>query len=321
MGTQKTMRLDKSNTHISIATTACNEEQCLPQFIQRTKNALESANVTFEIVIVDDGSKDNTWNIIKLAAKKDDRIKAFRLSRNFGHQRALVRAMEECTSNIVCTIDSDLQDPPELIPELLNQLHDNNADLIYGQRTKRKKTNPILLLAYHTFYSILQMLSGTPIPPNTGDFRVAKRRVVESVLALKESHDFLRGAFAWVGFKQEAFLYERDGREAGKSSYTINKLLELAVNGLWGFSMKPLRLAIIFALVLSCITGFLALYIFQGYLINRSTPPGWTSLALAILITGTANLLALGTLAEYLGQILKITRNRPGTLVSESTES
>lgn len=302
---------------ISVASCAHNEEENLPKFLERTTQTLQEYGEDWEIIIVDDGSTDNTWKI--LSEQKNPKIKGIRLSKNFGHQRALACAMQHCQGDIICSIDSDLQDPPELIPAMLEKMKETGAEIVYGKRKRRKNTNPLLNLAYKIFYKILRALSGTPIPENTGDFRIAKIRAVKTVLAMQESHDFLRGAFAWIGFHQEEFLYIREGRTAGKSSYSLKKLTELAINGIWGFSMKPLRIAITLSFTLASFATLLGIYILIGYIKGNETPPGWVSICCIILITGSAHLLALGAIAEYIGQILKITRNRPGTIIQEKS--
>jgi len=309
--------MEEKKVTLCIVTAAYNESAVLPEFVARVTEALKGTRLVWELILVDDGSQDATWDIIRLASAKDNRVRGFRLSRNFGHQKALVVGLQAAHGDFVCTMDADLQDPPELIPEMLEYLLKNNLDLVYGQRSSREGVSLLLKCCYSCFYRLLGWVSGVHIPKDTGDFRIARKELVDLVVSMPDTHDFLRGAFAWLGFKQEPFFYERKGRRAGKSSYTLSKLMDLAINGLWGFSLKPLRLAILLAFGLAAAATSLAAYIVLSLLYGVEAPSGWASLAVVILLTGSANLLALGTVAEYIGQVLKQTRRRPTAIVAE----
>jgi len=312
--------MEKDSITLSVVTTAYNEDAVLVEFIRRTCASLEGAGCPWELIIVDDGSSDKTWEVVTRAAADNSKIRGVRLSRNFGHQRALVSGLQQARGELVCSIDADLQDPPELILGMLKHMQAHHLDLVYGQRSSREGVGWLLRLCYQCFYAFLGWVSGTPIPKDTGDFRIVKKRLLSLVLAMPDAHDFLRGAFAWVGFAQGPFYYNRKGRGAGKSSYTVGKLIDLAINGIWGFSLKPLRLAILLSFGLAMFAVMVALYIVATFWMGADTPWGWASLAVVVLLTGSANLLALGTIAEYIGQILKQTRRRTAAIVAEVVE-
>lgn len=304
--------------HLSIVAPCFNEEAVLPDFIRACLKVLDAVPYAGELVLVDDGSSDQTWAIISDAGRADPRVRGIRLSRNFGHQLALSAGLAHARGERVAAIDADLQDPPDLIPEMVGQM-DGGYDVIYGQRASRQGVGWFKRWCYRNFYRVLTLLAGHPIPEETGDFRVMSRRVVDVLVGMPEHQRFLRGMVSWVGFNQKAFPYDRRGREKGTSKYSWRALIRLAVDGIMSFSTQPLRFAVGMSAFLGVLAGVLMLYILLGRLLNDTIPEGWTSLAVLILFVGAIQLLTLGIVGEYIGRLYLESKKRPLYVVAETT--
>lgn len=305
---------------ISLISPFYNEEASAPLFIERCSAMLSGLGGSYEMIFVDDGSSDATWDILRQAAAAHQEIRAVRLSRNFGHQAALSAALAHSRGDLVVMIDSDLQDPPEEVPAMIKLMRVAGADVVYGVRTERRGVSLPLRLAYKTFYRILRWLADIEIPAESGDFRIVTRRVVDILVSLPEHGRFLRGLTRWVGFKQLPHYYSRDARAGGKSHYSLARLLALAADGIFSFSMKPLRLATVFAGGFGMLSIAAVLYIVISRLAGNSAPQGWPSLA-AIMLAGFAALsILLGIIGEYVGRIFQETRQRPIYIVDHQAE-
>ena len=275
-------------------------------------------SLPYEILLVDDGSPDATWAVICALAANDRHVKGLKLSRNHGHQLAVTAGLARALGARVLIIDSDLQDPPELLPEMM-RLMDEGADNVYGQRLSRKGVPVWKKACYHLYYRILSSLAGCTIPPDTGDFRLISRRVVDLVNQMPEHHRFLRGMISWLGFKQVALQYHRDARFSGESGYTIVKLFRIAVDGITSFSIQPLRLATMlgFCFAVLCLLG-MAKTIFDHFMYG-TVVAGWASLISLIMLVASLQFFVLGMIGEYIGRIFIEQKHRPLFIIDEET--
>lgn len=287
-------------------------EECYNRVIKVLKNI---KNYQYEIIFVNDGSKDKTLEILENIARKDSNVKILSFSRNFGHQAAVTAGIKYITGDAIVIIDADLQDPPELIPEML-KLWEQGNEVIYGKRKTREGESKFKLLTAKMFYKTLNALSDVEIPKDTGDFRLVDRKVIDVVNSMPEHNKFLRGLFSWVGFKQTAYEYERKERFAGKTKYPLKKMLKLAGDGIISFSTKPLKLVgglgiISIILSLAILIYSLVSYIFE---LNNLTP-GWTSIMVAITLFSGVQLLSIWIISEYIARIYDETKNRPQYII------
>jgi len=278
---------------------------------------MDEARIQFELVLVDDGSRDGSFEEIRQISKSKPFVRGFRLSRNFGHQAALVIGLENSRGDFVAVIDDDLQDPPEILPGFFRRLYEDH-DVVYGIRRKRKE-NFVKRFLYTVFYRILRILSNVEIPPHAGDFCVMKRCVVDAMLQLKEASPFLRGIRSWVGFKQIGVEYQRDARYQGRPGYTYMKYFGFAVAGILSFSYIPLRMATFFG-ILSAFIGFVfAAYVILLWLLKSIEISGYASLIVIITFLGGAQLITIGVLGEYLARLSDNVRRWPVGVVAETT--
>jgi dolichol-phosphate mannosyltransferase len=307
-----------SGMRLSVAIPLHNEAAGVPELLRRLGVVLDGiAGGPHEMVLVDDGSRDDTLALLHAAARRDARVVVVALSRNFGHQAALSAALDYVTGDVVVAMDGDLQDRPEVIPELLAK-HAEGFDVVYVRRTKRKESWP-LRLSYFLFYRLLASLADTRIPLDAGDFALMSRRVVEQMRASPEHNRYLRGLRSWVGFRQTGVVVERDERFAGTTSYGPLKLLKLASDGLFSFSIVPLRAAAMLGLVaILTSTGFSAFTLYAKLFLDR-TPAGFTSLMLFMSFLTGVQLLFLGVIGEYVGRIYQETKRRPLYVVGSVT--
>ena len=273
------------------------------------KACAQCAGDDYELVLINDGSSDATWTeILRLSAEKPQ-IVGVDLAHNHGHQLALTAGLSVARGDRILIIDADLQDPPELLPQMMAQL-DAGADVAYGQRVRRDGESWFKKASAAFFYRLLRKLADAPIPSDAGDFRLMKREVVEVLLAMPEQHRFIRGMVAWIGFKQVAVPYHRDVRFAGTTKYPLRKMLGFAVDAITGFSAAPLRLSLYFSLGSVLAALLLGLYaVWQWF--RGDTVPGWTSIAIIVLAFGSMQMLCLGIMGEYLGRIYTQSKQRP----------
>ncbi len=295
---------------LSILVPCYRDQSNLAELHRRLKLVCEGLGSSYEIVLVDDGSPDDTWSEIERLAASDPRVVGIKLARNHGHQLAVTAGLHSVRGERVLIIDSDLQDPPELLPEMM-RLMDEGADNVYGQRLSRKGVPLWKKLAYKNYYRLLSLLAGCEIPPDTGDFRLISRRVVTLINEMPEHHRFLRGMVSWVGFKQVPIQYHRDARFAGESGYTLSKLFRIAIDGITSFSIKPLRIASLLGVVFGglCFVGFA--YSVMVYFQGSVQVAGWTSLMAVILLTASLQFFVLGMIGEYVGRMFIEQKQRP----------
>lgn len=294
------------------------EEKVVNECYKRLKEMVEKLKgYDYELIFVNDGSKDNTLNLLEEIAKNNNKVKIISFSRNFGHQAAVTAGLKYTTGDAIVIIDADLQDPPEKIPEML-KLWEQGYEVIYAKRKSRKGESAFKLLTAKMFYNTLDALSDVEIPKDTGDFRLVDRKVVNTINEMPEHNKFLRGLFSWVGYKQIPFEYERQERFAGKTKYPLKKMLKLASDGIISFSTKPLRLVGyvgIFSILLSLIILIYSLVSFAFNLNNLTA--GWTSIMVTITFFAGVQLLSIWIISEYIGRIYDESKNRPQYIIDK----
>ena len=302
---------------LSVVVPCYNEEEVIPITHNRLIFVLEEITPQFELIYIDDGSQDETPNHLRQLQQHDQRVKVVFLSRNFGHQMAITAGLDHVSGDAVVLIDADLQDPPEVIKEMVNRWYEG-YDVVYGVRTDRQGEPPFKLWSAKAFYRMMNRLSDVPIPLDTGDFRLMDRRVVEALKIMPERDRFLRGMVSWVGFRQVAVSYQRSPRIAGVSKYPLFKMIRFAADGILSFSLVPLRIAIWVGLLTVALSFLGILYALFVRLFTLSWVPGWTISFIAILFIGGIQLIFLGVIGEYIGRIYREDKRRPLYLVRES---
>lgn len=313
-----TLRLQRPGPVLLSVVVPCFDEEAV---IQETHARLVAAlarivDTRFEVVYVDDGSSDRTLSVLRAIQQSDPRIRVIALSRNFGQQIAVAAGLEHASGEAVVLIDADLQDPPEVIPEMVERWR-AGVDVAYGARTEREGETPLKLWTAKTFCRTLNRLSDVDIPLDTGDFRLMDRKVVDALLAMPERDRFVRGMVAWVGFRQEPVHYGRAARFAGRTKYPLKKMLRFASDGILSFSLVPLRLAIYMGFAASGLALVGILYALLLRLFTDVWVTGWTLLFIAVLFLGGVQLVFLGVIGEYLGRVYGEVKQRPLYLVKE----
>lgn len=274
-------------------------------------------NYDYEIIFVNDGSKDKTLEILRKMAEKDERVKVVSFSRNFGHQAAVTAGIKFVTGDAIVIMDADLQDPPELIPDMLKLWEDGN-EVIYGKRKTRPGESVFKLLTAKMFYDFLNSMSEVDIPKNTGDFRLVDRKVIDVVNGLPEHNKFLRGLFSWVGFEQKEFLYDRHKREFGKTKYPLKKMLKLAKDGIISFSTKPLKIVGGVGALSILLSFCILIYSICSFAFKwNNLTPGWTSIMVSITFFAGVQLFALWIMSEYISRIYDESKGRPEYIIKE----
>jgi len=305
---------------LSIVAPCYNEQDGLSEFVTRmTKAAEATAGENYELILVNDGSRDKTWACIRAIAQTNPRILGVNLSRNHGHQLAVTAGLSLTRGDSILIIDADLQDPPELLAEMTARLREG-FDVVYGRRRTRAKESSFKLVTANIFYRALRMLSDVDIPADTGDFRLMSRRIADRLNAMPEHDRFLRGMVAWLGGKQTELLYDRDPRFAGQTGYTLAKMLRLAANGVVGFSTRPLKLSMLFAGIGMLIGVGVVLYALTGYVLG-TVAPGWTSQALITVFFGVTQLGCMAVIGAYLGRTYMQVKARPLFMIDEISAS
>jgi glycosyltransferase involved in cell wall biosynthesis len=302
---------------LSIVVPCYNEEACLNELHTRLGAAARKvAGEDYEIVLVNDGSRDRSWAMMKDMAGRDPRLVAINLSRNHGHQLALTAGLDLCRGERILIIDADLQDPPELLADMVARMEGERADVVYAVRRARAGETAFKLATAKLFYRGLSKLAEIEIPRDTGDFRLMSRRALDALLSLPEQARFIRGMVAWVGFRQVPIVYDRAERHAGETKYPLSKMVRFALDAVTGFSTAPLRFASHFGLWLVAASVLLILYIAFGFLTGRAIQ-GWTSLMLVVVILGAVQMFVLGLIGEYLGRLFLEAKRRPLYIVSD----
>lgn len=300
-------------TLISIVVPCYNEQAVIAMCHRRISDVVAKIqDCLFEIIYVNDGSRDQTLSILADIQKSDPRIRVVDLSRNFGKEAALTAGLDTARGDAVIILDADLQDPPELIPDLMAVWQETGADVVYGQRTSRLGETWLKKFSASAFYKIINRISGrVTIPYNTGDFRLMNRRALDALAQLREHHRFMKGLFAWIGYRQVAFPYVRAPRAAGRTKWDYISLWNFSLEGITGFSMTPLRLAGISGFVISILSFVFGCYILLKTLVSGSSVPGYPSLMIMITFLSGIQLLTIGILGEYIGRIFNETKRRP----------
>ena len=300
----------KREFRVSIAVPIHNEMTVLPELLNRTLGVLDKIpGGPHELLFVDDGSTDQTLRILEEAAQHDSRIVGISFSRNFGHQAALTAALNYVTGDVTVLMDGDLQDAPEVIPQFIDKFFEG-FDVVYAQRTRRKEAWP-LRLSYYVFYRLIKRLSDVTLPLDAGDFALMSRRVVDHLQRMPEHHRYLRGLRSWVGFPQIGIPVERSERHSGQSKYGVLRLLKLAADGIFAFSIVPIRAAALLGLAAILLSGLFALYATIEKIIFHHSPKGFAALLLLITFLSGVLLFFLGVIGEYVGRIYEEAKGRP----------
>lgn len=304
---------------LSIVIPCYNEQGCLEALHARVSAAARaSVGDDYELLLVNDGSRDKTWSLMQQLASVDPRLVAINLSRNHGHQLALTAGLDLCVGKQVLIIDADLQDPPELLADMREVMVAQQADVVYAVRRRRAGETAFKKLTAAAFYRVLDRVTDTPIPLDTGDFRLMSRRALNAFLSLPEQARFIRGMVAWVGFRQVPFPYDRAERHAGETNYPLGKMVRLAFDAVTGFSTAPLRFASHASVLLAAASLLLLFYIGYGFLAGNPVP-GWTSTMLVVVVLSAIQMFVLGMIGEYLGRLYVESKHRPLYLVADIT--
>jgi dolichol-phosphate mannosyltransferase len=300
----------RATPSVSLAIPVYNEAEGLPRLLERVRGVLDALpGSRHQIVLVDDGSADQSLRLLAAAAARDPRILVVALSRNFGHQLALTAALDHATGDVVVLMDADLQDEPEVIPRFLEEYR-KGYDVVYARRRSRKE-GPLLRLSYRLFYRLITWLSTIDLPLDAGDFGLVSRRVVEQMRRAREHHRYLRGLRRWVGFRQTGIVVDRAARHAGETKYGFLKLLRLASDGIFAFSTVPLRAASLVGFWAVCAALVYVAYTAYAKFVLQQAPRGFTALVFLITFFGGLNLLFLGIVGEYIGRIYEEVKGRP----------
>jgi dolichol-phosphate mannosyltransferase len=296
---------------LSVVAPIFNEEATLQTFYTRVCEALEG--VPFELVLVDDGSTDSSGELLQGLAAGDPRVRVVFLSRNFGHQTALTAGLDHARGEAVVMLDADLQDPPELIPRMLDQWR-AGCDVVYAVREQREGESWFKLTTARWFYRLFDKLAQVELRQNSGDFRLLDRHPLDALLSMRERSRFLRGMTVWVGYRQAAVPYRRDARYAGETKYTLSRMLRFSLDAVSSFSHRPLQLATLLGFLISTL-AFIAIPVVAGLRITGSYLPGFGTVTIAVLLLGGIQLIAIGIIGEYVGRIYDEVKGRPLYLV------
>lgn len=309
--------VDKPETvGLSIVVPCYDENEVLPELVERATKAGEQCfGADYELILIDDGSRDGTTGMIEKYAAEHANIRGIILSRNHGHQRALSAGLAYCRGDLVLIIDADLQDPPELLADMLKVM-EGGADVVFGQRRERRGEGALKKTTAAVFYRLLQRLTDVNIPVDTGDFRLMRRKVVNYLNSMPEEDRFVRGMVAWLGFRQEAFPYDRDERAAGETKYPFRKMARLAIDAITGFSVVPLRLASWLALSMTALSICLIVWAIAQRIMGHVVS-GWASTIVVVLVVSSVQLFAIGVLGEYIGRLFIQSKQRPRFIVDK----
>lgn len=310
--------IDKKNddTFLSVIVPVYNEEDNIDPFYDRTTPILGSIDERFEIIFVNDGSRDYTMEKIKALHARDPRVKLIDLSRNFGKEIAMTAGLDFASGEIIVLMDADLQDPPELIPQMVEKWREG-YDTVYASRVVREGETFLKRATAETFYRVMKRLSRVDIPKNTGDFRLINRRTANALKLMKEQHRFMKGIFSWVGFKQTGIPYTREARFAGRTKWNYWQLWNFAIEGITSFSYVPLQISSYIGFFIAFIAFVYASFLVIRTLFFGRDVPGYASIMVAILFLGGVQLLFLGIIGEYLGRLFNQSKNRPLYLIND----
>lgn len=304
------------NPKYSIVVPVYNEELVIEESYKRLTEVMTKTDDSYELIFINDGSRDKTVEIIYNLYKNDDKIVLINFSRNFGHQNAITAGMDYARGDAVIVIDADLQDPPEVMLLMIEKWKEG-FEVVYGKRKKRQGETFFKLLTAKIYYRVLKDLSTVDIPVDTGDFRLIDRKVCDTMKKLPERNRYVRGLVSWVGYKQTAVEYDREERFAGETKYPFKKMIKLAMDGILSFSYQPLKLATKLGFVISLFSFFYLLVVLYEKFFTDKTIDGWTSTIGVVLLTQGIVLMILGLMGEYIGRIYDEMKNRPNYIVSE----
>ncbi|MFC2175628.1 glycosyltransferase family 2 protein [Bacteroidota bacterium] len=311
------MERSKTEIDISVIVPIYNEQQVIGELYARLQKTVSEISENYELIFVNDGSKDNSLlELLKLTAE-DHRVFYINFSRNFGHQIAVTAGLDACNGKAVVIIDGDLQDPPELIAELFKK-HQEGNEVVYAKRQERKGESAFKIVTAKLFYRILKQITTIDIPLDTGDFRLIDRKVVDYLKQMPEQNKFLRGQIAWLGFNQAEVLFNRDERKHGKTGYQVGKMFRFAMDGITSFSDKPLQLVTKIGFTISFVSFIIILYAIYSHFILNRTITGWTSLIISSMFIGGVQLISIGVIGEYISRINKNILKRPLYIVEKS---
>lgn len=302
---------------ISVVVPVFNEEKGLEELFRRLASSVSSLSGNYELLFVDDGSRDSTFEKLSGLARNDKRVRFIRLSRNFGHQVAVTAGLDHCRGEAVVIIDGDLQDPPEIIPELYRK-YKEGYKVVYARRIVRKGESYFKKVTARLFYRLLSHITSIEIPLDTGDFRLIDREVVNQLKKMPEKDKYLRGQIAWIGFRQTFVDFERDARKYGTTGYPLRKMIRFAIDGITAFSDFPLKLATMLGFIVSIIAVIIIIYALYSYFILERTITGWTLLIVSTMFIGGIQLITIGIIGEYVSRINHNVRNRPLYIVEET---
>jgi glycosyltransferase involved in cell wall biosynthesis len=295
---------------LSVVVPAYNEQEVLPEFHRRLGAVLDSISLSAEIVYVNDGSRDDTHGVMQTLQQNDPRVAVVDLSRNFGKEIALTAGLDHTHGDAIVVIDADLQDPPELIPELIKQWQ-SGYDNVYAKRMEREGETFLKKATAHAFYRTIQKMSRVKIPEDTGDFRLLSRRAIDSLLQLREQHRFMKGLFTWIGYPSISVPYKRDPRFAGETKWNYWKLWNFALEGITSFSIGPLKMATYMGFMVASAAFLYAIFIITKTILYGESVRGYPSLMVVVLFLGGVQMIGLGIIGEYLGRMFNETKGRP----------
>ncbi|UTW62280.1 glycosyltransferase family 2 protein [bacterium SCSIO 12741] len=304
---------------LSVVIPIYNEQDSLFELHNRLKHTLENLKVSWEILLVNDGSKDRSIEIIRILSQRDERIKYLHFNRNFGHQIAVAAGLDHAQGKAIVIMDGDLQDPPELIPKLY-AAHRSGHDIVGARRKMRKGETAFKTSTARLFYRLLNQITSVDIPLDTGDFRLISRRVVNTLRQMPEKTKFFRGQIAWTGFPSTEVLFDRDERKYGKTGYPLWKMMRFAMDGVTGFSTAPLRLVTQMGFLFSFLSFLIILYAGYSHFILERTIAGWTSIVVSTMFIGGVQLISIGILGNYLSRIHRNVQGRPLYVITEQSE-
>jgi len=308
------------HVEFSIIAPLLNEEQNVYELYNRLVAVMNKLGHSFEIIFIDDGSKDRTLQVIEKIAIEDSNVKYISFSRNFGHQLALFAGLEKCIGEYIIFIDGDLQDPPELIGKLFEKIQEG-YNVVYAKREIRKGETFLKILTAKFFYRLLNKITDINIPVDTGDFRIMNRKVCDELLRMKDHRKFLRGQIAWLGFKETFIEYKREARKNGSTNFGYQTMFRFAIDGITGFSNFPLKFASISGIIVSFFSFFYIMYVLMAKLVWGQTITGWASMMVTILFLGGIQLLSIGIIGEYISRINDSVRNRQLYIVNKTNIS
>jgi polyisoprenyl-phosphate glycosyltransferase len=303
---------------LTVVCPAYDEAENVAELVRRLTVALERTGLEWEVIVVDDGSEDQTWQLLERAAESEPRVRALRLSRNFGHQIALTAGLSASTGDLVVTMDSDLQHPPEVIRDLVDKAREG-YDVVYAVRSAANGEGWLKRHSAEFFYRLLNRMTSLNLPRGGADFRLMSRRVVDGILAMPEKHRFLRGMTRWVGFEQTAIEYEQPAREGGRSKYNLRQMTRFAWDAIASFSALPLRAASVLGFAVSGLGALYLIYVLGVRFFSDDAIAGWTSVVAAVLVLSGVQLICLGFIGQYLGRMYEEVKGRPLFLIADDT--